>query len=429
MANTYIVSDSQFKPYTFDEMIKPALMYKQAYEDTEKKLESLEELGIDENSFLEQDTASKDLYNSYMTKLKETADALSQGYNAEVAKQARDLQRMFKTKINPIKHKMAIRTALTEEQRKAKLNNPYLIFDKDYADASLDEISENSTYDTLDLAKVGTEITKDMTKFIASKTPHFSQSDIAGLGTLITTTYGWSPDKVEKELQTPNSELSKKIQEYKTKYHNDKFSNNQNYIDAFIENAVKSNAGVSESQFIKGSTSKTGDWIYSGDKAYYVNDNGTIQLEGDYNSTTGEKSNLKPFNGAGNKTIINGYSLDDVHKMLSSLDESKVYSITSNGFEDVESLDSFLKNEDVGYLRTGSYVKNFDSLPESIKIKVKNYPSGFVNVKYWGHTSDSQGRYVLEKNYMGTGIQWKDSSSTPSNKEEKPIIDIKGIKI
>jgi hypothetical protein len=146
MANTYIVSDSQFKPYTFDEMIKPALMYKQAYEDAEKKLESLEELGIDENSFLDQDTASKELYNNYMTKLQETIDALSNGYNAEVAKQARNLHKTFKTKINPMKTKLAIRAALTEEQRKLKTANPYLEFDVDYATTSLDNISPNSTY-------------------------------------------------------------------------------------------------------------------------------------------------------------------------------------------------------------------------------------------------------------------------------------------
>lgn len=406
MANTYIVSGSQFKPYTFDEMIKPALMYKQAYEDTEKKLESLEELGIDENSFLEQDTASKELYNNYMTKLQETADALSNGYNAEVAKQARNLHKTFKTKINPMKTKIAVRAALTEQQRQAKLNNPYLIFDKDYANASLDDISENSTYDTLDLAKIGNEITKDMTKFIASKNPKFSQNDVEGIGTVLTTTYGWTPEDVKIELQNPNSELSQKLQEYKSKYYNNKFSNNQNYIDAFIENAVKSNAGVSESQFVKNNSSK----------------GMTIDAAGNVFSETGVYQGR--YNSDGSFTAKSGDGgNNDLFKALSGLDEDIIYTITNDGSVQEQSMDSnFLKNEDKGFISTGSYVTDIEELPESIKTMVKKYPSGSVSVKKWKHTSDSQGRYKLEKNYTGTGLQWDSSDYTPESDDLGSVV-------
>lgn len=296
MANTYIVSGSQFKPYTFDEMIKPALMYKQAYEDTEKKLESLEELGIDENSFLEQDSAFKELYNNYMNQLQQTADALSNGYNAEVAKQARNLHKTFKTKINPMKTKLAIRAALTEEQRKLAVSNPYLEFSKDYSTASLDDITETSTYKTRDLSKISAEIAADMAKFVASMSPEFTQNTVSGIGNTLTTKYGYTPTEAYTQIKTEGTELNEKFKKYLDKYKDTSFSDDK--LINTIENTMMSNAGVSDTQFIKGSSGNTGGyWLTAGNKAYYMNESGTVQLEADWDGTN--RSNFRTSSSGG----------------------------------------------------------------------------------------------------------------------------------
>lgn len=297
MANTYIVSGSQFKPYTFDEMIKPALMYKQAYEDTEKKLESLEELGIDENSFLEQDAASKELYNDYMTKLQETADALNNGYNAEVAKQARNLHKTFKTKINPMKTKLAIRAALTEEQRKLKTANPYLEFSKDYSTASLDDINETSTYTTRDWLKIQEDIKREMAGYLAGQTPEFTQTPIEGIGTMITTKIGYDTADAEMQLKTNGSDLKNIKNRILKKYKSSEFDNDDNF-EKFVDNTIISNAGMTTSQFSKGNIEEAGPiidsnkrvWSQSGTYQGYINEEGTFIKDGTNNNEAGVNS-------------------------------------------------------------------------------------------------------------------------------------------
>lgn len=394
MANTYIVSGSQFKPYTFDEMIKPALMYKQAYEDTEKKLDSLEELGIDENSFLEQDAASKELYNNYMNQLQQTADALNNGYNAEVAKQARNLHKTFKTKINPMKTKLAIRAALTEEQRKLAVSNPYLEFSKDYSTASLDDITETSTYKTRDLSKISAEIAADMAKFVASMSPEFTRNIVSGIGNTLTTKYGYTPTEAYTQIKTEGTELNEKFKKYLDKYKDTSFSDDK--LINTIENTMMSNAGVSDTQFVKG-----------GNSGLIVRDDGSVFSEnGTYQGRIGADGVFVKDGGSGN-------GLGSLHSILNGID-NYVYTIESDGKmlkHDLKQYYDKESNASTDYITTGFDIKDFKSLPSEIQNLVKQYPEGTVSVKKWKHTAGTQGRYMLTPNYNNTGIRWSEVSS------------------
>lgn len=412
MANTYIVSGSQFKPYTFDEMIKPALMYKQAYEDTEKKLENLEELGIDENSFLEQDTASKELYNSYMTKLQETSDALSNGYNAEIAKQARDLHRTFKTKINPMKTKLAIRAALTEEQRKLAVSNPYLEFDKDYSTASLDDITETSTYKTRDLSKISAEIATDMVKFVASMTPKFTQNTISGIGNTLTTKYGYTPAEAYQQIKTEGTELNKKFKKYLDKYKDTSFSDDK--LINTIENTMMSNAGVSDTQFVKSKSDSTdstgGYWLPVGDKAYYMNKSGTIQLEADWDGTN-----------ISNATKPSGKGSSDIY--IPNLD-NMVYWLDGNTWKnEIDSNTTVVKDGKTVWEGTTAIHKKWDDLKEQTKQKIQGIAlSTNTDVKtllqYYDIT-EGNGSFKFIKKVKVPSIT---NNNNPSNENQIPII-------
>ena len=359
MANTYIVSGSQFKPYTFDEMIKPALLYKQAYEDTEKKLESLEEVGIDENSFLEQDAASKELYNNYMSQLQQTADALNNGYNAEVAKQARNLHKIFKTKINPMKTKLAIRAALTEEQRKLKNANPYLEFSKDYSTTSLDDITETSTYKTRDLSKISSEIAADMTKFIASMTPEFTPDTISGVGNTLTTKYGYTPKEAFTQIKTEGTELNEKFKKYLDKYKDASFSDDM--LINTIENTMVSNAGASDTQFIKSKNDSTGGyWLPVGNKTYYMSESGTVQLEADWDGTN--ISNVtKPSGGSSSS----GSYIPNLDNMVYWLDGS-------TWKNEIDSNTTITKDGKTVWEGTTAIHKKWDDLKEQTKQKIQD---------------------------------------------------------
>jgi hypothetical protein len=388
MANTYIVSGSQFKPYTFDEMIKPALMYKQAYEDTEKKLESLEELGIDENSFLEQDAASKELYNNYMTKLQETSDALSNGYNAEIAKQARDLHRTFKTKINPMKTKLAIRAALTEEQRRLIASNPYLEFDKDYSTTSLDDITETSTYKTRDLSKISAEIAADMTKFVASMTPEFIEGTISGVGNTLTTKYGYTPKDAYTQIKTEGTELNEKFKKYYDKYKNASFKDDK--LINTIENTMISNAGVSDTQFVKG-----------GNNGLIVREDGSVFSEnGIYQGKIDENGVFKKHTGD---------TTTPPSSMFNGIDEN-IYIISTDGKMTLQPV------KDNKNISNYSIINDFKNLPLEIQNLVKQYQEGSISVRKKS-VLGTQGFYMLTPNYNNTGIRW---SEVTTNGEELP---------
>lgn len=413
MANTYIVSGSQFKPYTFDEMIKPALMYKQAYEDTEKKLESLEELGIDENSFLEQDTASKELYNNYMNQLQQTADALNNGYNAEVARQARNLHRTFKTKINPMKTKLAIRAALTEEQRKLAVSNPYLEFSKDYSTASLDDITETSTYKTRDLSKISAEIAADMTKFVASMSPEFTQNTVSGIGNTLTTKYGYTPTEAYTQIKTEGTELNEKFKKYLDKYKDTSFSDDK--LINTIENTMMSNAGASDTQFIKGKSDSTdstgGYWLPVGDKAYYMSKNGTIQLEADWDGTN-----------ISNATKPSGEGSSDIY--VPNLD-NMVYWLDGNTWKnEIDSNTTVVKDGKTVWEGTTATHKKWDDLKEQTKQKIQGIAlSTNTDVKtilqYYDVTENDNSFKFIKK----IKVPSITNNNTPSMENQVPVIN------
>lgn len=105
MANTYIVSGSQFKPYTFDEMIKPALMYKQAYDAVEEGLNNLEILasGIEDKlTDSDADKIYKDKYVDFNNQINNVADLLLSGDLNKAKKEANKLKTIYAKELNPI---------------------------------------------------------------------------------------------------------------------------------------------------------------------------------------------------------------------------------------------------------------------------------------------------------------------------------------
>lgn len=130
MANTYIVSGSQFKPYTFDEMIKPALMYKQAYDTVEEGLTNLEVLSGDiENKLTssDEDNNLRELYKDFNNEIYNVVNLLSSGNLQEAKKQANKLKGVYAKNLNPINEAYKRRVEFEKSILNVKAQNPYLI--------------------------------------------------------------------------------------------------------------------------------------------------------------------------------------------------------------------------------------------------------------------------------------------------------------
>ena len=432
MANTYIVSGSQFRPYTFDEMIKPYAMYTEAYNQKESQINDMLDSTIAADfNFSVQDSSQKQMYDSFIQKLQQASDNLyNSGLSSQTSKDIVDLKRFYNKEIAPIKSKLNKRAVLAEEQRKLKLANPYIRFDKDYSTANLDEVNDASTYNTIDLSKIQSDVINEMNKFIVSKTPEFKETDVENIGTLLTTKYGWDPISAEKELNNPKSELYKKYKELAAKHYKEGF--NKDEIDTFIKSNIISNSGSSSSQFVKGSSSKGGTWEYIGNKAYLMSDSGTVQLEADWDGK--EKTNIKKFTSSTSKDDKSPYydqlkNIGNTLYIMSTLNDSTYGSFDT---QDYEELLKFSKEDPSrGKVNLGKVVNNFDNLPIPIQEKIKrDYPyEGYITVYELTNYAPGQNRYRFEYNPSGTGITWTKNNSSNPEEHKEPEVQAQEIKL
>lgn len=208
MANTYITSGSRFKPFTFDEMIKPATLYKEAYDKADIELNTLLDNSALNFSFMSQDTAEKAVYDDMMVKLQGLAGQLSQGLNPQIAKDIRDINKNYRTKMLPIQQKIAKRAELAEAQRVALQSNPDLRFTVDYSKANLKDIHAGSTYGIINLKDVEAKAATDFfTK--TSSMPTESYTPVGNTGYYnVETGYGYKPEDMD-EAFTPNATTGK----------------------------------------------------------------------------------------------------------------------------------------------------------------------------------------------------------------------------
>lgn len=107
MAATYLTVGSKFKPYSFEEYVKPLNMYKEEYQRQEDLYNTYAEtaglIGADLNPALDRDVLDN-TYNPYMQALNSGADTLAtEGLTPGGRRQLQELRRRFGREITPIK--------------------------------------------------------------------------------------------------------------------------------------------------------------------------------------------------------------------------------------------------------------------------------------------------------------------------------------
>lgn len=153
MANfNLVVNTSNFKPFTYEEMVRPLLLYKQeekarqqAYLDLEEKASTLEDLAASEK-----DAEAYGAYTAYKNRLREVADAMAKNGLTRQNNQVFNLRKSYINDIKPLNDLLEKRNKLVEEQR-ANNKDGTNIYSIDYGDMSLAEMKRNptQTYNTL----------------------------------------------------------------------------------------------------------------------------------------------------------------------------------------------------------------------------------------------------------------------------------------
>lgn len=146
MANYSLVINSQFKPFSYQEMLAPTLMATQAHQELENQYGELAtKASVWEEMANEQtDPYAYKMYKTYANDLEEQAGQLArEGLNAASRRDMLNMRARYSKEITPIEQAYAARQKQAEEQQKALLQDPTLMLSRRAATTSLDDYIRN----------------------------------------------------------------------------------------------------------------------------------------------------------------------------------------------------------------------------------------------------------------------------------------------
>ena len=257
MANNYGVANTVFKPFSFEEMLKPALMATESHEKREEELNTLlEDAATKAFNFMDQDKAEKAIYEVLTDRIKRAADSLATtGLSSVLQKDISNLNKEYRSKMLPIQQQLAKRAELVAEQKKALLDNPNLIFSTDYSKANLRDITSSSTYSIVDPEKYKEEVAKEFSNITNNIVKDaVSTTKIKGTNTYnVLNQVGYTPEEFEEAFtgNNGNPDLNSPIyQFYKERKdaiyaRKDIDNSTKQKLERTLYNTMKNNAGKS----------------------------------------------------------------------------------------------------------------------------------------------------------------------------------------
>lgn len=135
---------SKFRPFSFDELLKPMAIYKEAYDKAEEDYNSL---AVQTEQWKDvanrtQSPKAYAIFHKYEDALNKAADNFSRGMTLQTGNQLLNLKRRYASDIMPISKAATRKRELMEEQRKLELQDPRF-WQRKAADISIDELMEN----------------------------------------------------------------------------------------------------------------------------------------------------------------------------------------------------------------------------------------------------------------------------------------------
>lgn len=146
MPNYSLVINSQFKPFSYQDMLAPTLMATQAHQELE---DLYGEVGDEAatvagsiNPITDKDAYAR--YKGFEDALRAEADTLaSEGLNPSSRRTAQLLRSRYKKDITPIETAIKNRYEKAKEQRAGRMNDDTIMYDRDFSTISLDELIKN----------------------------------------------------------------------------------------------------------------------------------------------------------------------------------------------------------------------------------------------------------------------------------------------
>lgn len=146
MANYSLVINSQFKPFSYQEMLAPTLVATQAHQDLENQYGELAtKASVWEEMANEQtDPYAYKMYKTYANDLEEQAGQLArEGLNAASRRDMLNMRVRYSKEITPIEQAYTARQKQAEQQQQALLQDPTLLLSRRASTTSLDDYIRN----------------------------------------------------------------------------------------------------------------------------------------------------------------------------------------------------------------------------------------------------------------------------------------------
>lgn len=149
MANI-IVNNTEFRPFSFEEMLRPMAIYGQEFRAQQEALAELStKASVWDGMANEQsDPYAYKMYKKYADDLESRAgQLLREGLSLDSRGKMLQMRSRYSKEITPIEVAYKRREALAEEQRKAALSNPTIRFQRNAGSMSLDDFIKNPSLD------------------------------------------------------------------------------------------------------------------------------------------------------------------------------------------------------------------------------------------------------------------------------------------
>ena len=150
MANYSLVINSQFKPFSYQEMLAPTLMATQAHQELENQYGELAtKASVWEEMANEQtDPYAYKMYKTYANDLEKQAGQLArEGLNAASRRDMLNMRARYSKEITPIEQAYTARQKQAEQQQQALLQDPTLMLSRRASTTSLDDYIRNPQLD------------------------------------------------------------------------------------------------------------------------------------------------------------------------------------------------------------------------------------------------------------------------------------------
>lgn len=216
MANYSIVINSKFKPFSYQELLAPAMQMTQEHHAIEEAYGDLAtKAGIWETLANEQtDKKAYQMYKRYADDLRAQANSLaSRGLTPTSRSSLYGMKSRYAQEITPIEIAYKKREEQAKEQRTAEMQNPTLLLSRRAATTSLDDYIDNPSLDYKSYS--GALITQQVAAQAQAVAKELREARISGTEdkyiNIFTQKNGIDPREIEFAINNPNDPRANKV--------------------------------------------------------------------------------------------------------------------------------------------------------------------------------------------------------------------------